>query len=148
MPYAAGLLVFLAASLVVAAEIPCGGGGGDGGGGRRGSWLRGWWWSRRCGNPRCRGLKKAMEFDVQLQTEESVRAAAAAPDAALWREIDGLPWKGGDQGNGPEYECLRVELRKMAPPNGRAVLLFRARCGCPLAKLEAWGPKRGRRHKK
>ncbi|KAJ4772676.1 Ribosomal protein L34e superfamily protein [Rhynchospora pubera] len=100
---------------------------------------------RKCRNPRCRGLKKALEFDVQLQTEETISDPAAA---AMWKEIDSLPWKGGQGGNNPDYECLRVELRKMAPPNGRAVLLFRSRCGCPLAKLEAWGPKRGRRHKK
>jgi len=37
----------------------------------------------------------------------------------------------------------------MAPPNGRAVLLFRNRCGCPVAKLEGWGaPKSKRRNKK
>ncbi|KAK9139602.1 hypothetical protein Scep_009283 [Stephania cephalantha] len=36
----------------------------------------------------------------------------------------------------------------MAPPCGRAVLLFRARCGCPVAKLEAWGNKRGKKHNK
>ncbi|KAL6970365.1 hypothetical protein U1Q18_030064 [Sarracenia purpurea var. burkii] len=98
--------------------------------------------SRKCENPKCKGLKKAMEFDLQLQTEECVRSAAAAV-----REIDELPWKGGSEGN-PDYECLRAELRKMAPPNGRAVLLFRAKCGCPIAKLEGWGAKRGRRHKK
>ncbi|XP_077218329.1 ribosomal protein L34e superfamily protein [Tasmannia lanceolata] len=95
--------------------------------------------SRKCENPNCKGLKKAMEFDIQLQTEESVRSDSG--------EFDKLPWKGGSEGN-PDYECLRSELRKMAPPNGRAVLLFRARCGCPIAKLEAWGSKRGRRHKK
>lgn len=148
IPYVAGLVVFLAAAFLVATEIPCGGGGGGGGRirGRRSSWIR--WWSNRCGNPRCKGLKKALEFDVQLQTEESIKAASASPDSGMWREIDSLPWKGGDQGNSPEYECLRLELRKMAPPNGRAVLLFRARCGCPIAKLEAWGQKRGRRNKK
>lgn len=63
------------------------------------------------------------------------------------REIDSLPWKGGTETN-PDYECLRSEMRKMAPVNGRAILLFRAKCGCPIAKLEAWGAKRGRRHKK
>ncbi|CAA7400013.1 unnamed protein product [Spirodela intermedia] len=159
IPYAAGLVVFLAATFLVAAEIPCGGSGGGGGGeggeggegggrirGRRSSWFR--WWSNRCGNPQCKGLKKALEFDVQLQTEESIKAAGSSPAVGVWREIDNLPWKGGDQGNSPEYECLRLELRKMAPPNGRAVLLFRARCGCPIAKLEAWGQKRGRRNKK
>ncbi|XP_010551777.1 PREDICTED: uncharacterized protein At5g19025-like [Tarenaya hassleriana] len=96
--------------------------------------------SRKCQNPKCKGLKKAMEFDLQLQTEECVKSGAA-------KEIDRLPWKGGNENN-PDYECLRAELRKMAPPNGRAILLFRSRCGCPVAKLEGWGPKRGRRHKK
>ncbi|XP_021904943.1 uncharacterized protein At5g19025-like [Carica papaya] len=96
--------------------------------------------SRKCRNPGCKGLKKAMEFDLQLQTEDCVKSG-------LSKEIDGLPWKGGSESN-PDYECLRAELRKMAPPNGRAVLLFRSRCGCPVAKLEGWGPKRGRRHKK
>ncbi|CAN6351124.1 unnamed protein product [Urochloa humidicola] len=108
---------------------------------------------RRCRNPRCRGLRKALEFDVQLQTEEAVRAGAGSTvggaDAAMWREIEALPWKGGQGGNNPDYECLRAELRRMAPPNGRAVLLFRNRCGCPVAKLEGWGvPKSKRRNKK
>ncbi|XP_020107813.1 uncharacterized protein At5g19025-like [Ananas comosus] len=112
---------------------------------------------RRCRNPRCLGLKKALEFDVQLQTEESLRSGGGggggggggdSASAAVWREIDALPWKGGQGGSNPDYECLRAELRKVAPPNGRAVLLFRARCGCPVTKLEAWGTKRGRRRKK
>ncbi|KAK9161324.1 hypothetical protein Syun_007665 [Stephania yunnanensis] len=95
---------------------------------------------RRCGNPKCKGLKKALEFDIQVQTEECLRGSGG-------REIDELPWKGGTEGN-PDYECFRAELRKMAPPCGRAVLLFRARCGCPVAKLEAWGNKRGKKHNK
>ncbi|KAJ0977569.1 hypothetical protein J5N97_013043 [Dioscorea zingiberensis] len=103
------------------------------------------WSRRRCSNPRCRGLKKALEFDVQLQTEEAIRDS---PQDAAWRAIDELPWKGGQGGNNPDYERLRAELRRMAPPNGRAVLLFRLRCGCPVSKLEAWGPKRGRKPKK
>ncbi|ONK62841.1 uncharacterized protein A4U43_C07F8680 [Asparagus officinalis] len=96
--------------------------------------------SRKCRNPRCKGLKKALEFDVQIQTEDCVREKGK-----VWKEIEDLPWKGGQQGRNPDYEVLRAELRKMAPLNGRAVLLFRARCGCPLAKLEAWGPKKGPR---
>ncbi|RZC53252.1 hypothetical protein C5167_012109 [Papaver somniferum] len=86
-----------------------------------------------------------MEFDIQLQTEDSLKKSLSTTGANCL-EFDNLPWKGGNQVN-PDYECLRSELRRMAPPNGRAVLLFRARCGCPIAKLEAWGPKRGRRHK-
>ncbi|AQK94135.1 Ribosomal protein L34e superfamily protein [Zea mays] len=108
---------------------------------------------RRCRNPRCRGLRKALEFDVQLQTEGALRAGAGSTaggaEASMWREIEALPWKGGQGGNNPDYECLRAELRRMAPPNGRAVLLFRNRCGCPVAKLEGWGaPKSKRRNKK
>lgn len=85
-----------------------------------------------------------MEFDLQLQGEDCLKLGKA--NKAV-KDIDELPWKGGTESN-PDYECLRAELRKMAPPNGRAVLLFRAKCGCPIAKLEGWGPKRSRRPKK
>ncbi|XVE84830.1 hypothetical protein DITRI_Ditri17bG0044100 [Diplodiscus trichospermus] len=118
--YLLGCILFFATTLI-SIEFCCG------------------WRSRKCKKPGCKGLKKALEFDLQLQTEDCVKKRS--------KEIDCLPWKGGSEGN-PDYECLRAELRKIAPPNGRAVLLFRARCGCPIAKLEGWGPKRGRRHKK
>ncbi|KAL5157610.1 Uncharacterized protein HKD37_15G042281 [Glycine soja] len=95
--------------------------------------------SRRCQRQGCKGLKKAMEFDLQIQ-----RFGSSVPSSA---EIDKLPWKGGTEAN-PDYDCLRSELRKMAPPNGRALLLFRAPCGCPVAKLEASGPKKAKRHKR
>ncbi|KAK4379906.1 hypothetical protein RND71_001768 [Anisodus tanguticus] len=100
--------------------------------------------SRKCGKPGCKGLTRAMEFDLQLQGEECLMMRS---DNKAVREMNDLPWKGGTENN-PDYECLRAELRKMAPPNGRAVLLFRSKCGCPVAKLEGWGAKRGRRHKK
>ncbi|KAG8373027.1 hypothetical protein BUALT_Bualt12G0128200 [Buddleja alternifolia] len=100
--------------------------------------------SRRCGRSECKGLKNAVEFDLQLQGEELLRIGDG--NKAV-RDVNELPWKGGREEN-PNYECLRAELRKMAPPNGRAVLLFRLKCGCPVSKLEGWGPKRGRRHKK
>ncbi|KAL7105132.1 hypothetical protein ACP275_07G025400 [Erythranthe tilingii] len=100
--------------------------------------------SRKCGRKGCRGLKKAMEFDLQLQGEELLRIGDG--NKAV-RDVNELPWKGGSEDN-PDYECLRAELKKMAPPNGRAVLLFRDKCGCPISKLEGWGSKRGRRHKK
>ncbi|KAE9591430.1 hypothetical protein Lal_00038924 [Lupinus albus] len=99
--------------------------------------------SRKCERRGCMGLKKSMEFDLQLQTEESIRIGSSSG----FGEIDKLPWKGGSEGN-PDYECLRAELRKMAPPNGRAILLFRSLCGCPIAKLEGWGSKKGKRHKR
>ncbi|XP_051125214.1 uncharacterized protein At5g19025 [Andrographis paniculata] len=100
--------------------------------------------SRRCGKKDCKGLKKEMEFDLQLQGEDLLRIGNGNKSV---RDVNELPWKGGTEDN-PDYECLRAELRKMAPPNGRAVLLFRDKCGCPISKLEGWGPKRSRRHKK
>ncbi|XP_008808247.3 uncharacterized protein At5g19025-like [Phoenix dactylifera] len=139
LPYLAAIvLLLLIATAVAAAELS------------GAAWPWDWpcWRRRRCGKPRCRGLRKALEFDVQLQTEDGLRSPPDAAAAAMWKEIDGLPWKGGQQGNNPDYECLRAELRRMAPPNGRAVLLFRSQCGCPVAKLEGWGPKRSRRQKK
>ncbi|XP_019092863.1 PREDICTED: uncharacterized protein At5g19025-like isoform X2 [Camelina sativa] len=45
--------------------------------------------SRKCRNPKCKGLKKAMEFDLQLQTEECVKSGGGGS-----KEIDRLPWKG------------------------------------------------------
>ncbi|KAK1414150.1 hypothetical protein QVD17_29891 [Tagetes erecta] len=98
--------------------------------------------SRKCGRKGCKGMKKAMEFDLQMQSEEVLRLGGKCV-----KEMDDLPWKGGSETN-VDYECLRTELRKMAPVNGRAVLLFRSKCGCPVAKLEGWGPKRGKRNKK
>ncbi|PWA66551.1 ribosomal protein L34e superfamily protein [Artemisia annua] len=95
----------------------------------------------KCGKRGCKGMKKALEFDLQLQSEEMLRRGGK-----VVREAEELPWKGGSEGNG-DYECLRSELRKMAPVNGRAVLLFRLKCGCAVAKLEGWGPKRGRRNR-
>ncbi|KAH9611332.1 hypothetical protein KSS87_005570 [Heliosperma pusillum] len=97
---------------------------------------------RRCANPNCKGLTKALEFDLQLQTEDSLINGGSGNEV-----VERLPWKGGSESN-PDYECLRAELRKMAPVNGRAVLLFRAKCGCPVAKLVGSGPKKGRKGSK
>ncbi|BAT94864.1 hypothetical protein VIGAN_08151000 [Vigna angularis var. angularis] len=65
--------------------------------------------SRRYQRSGCKGLKKAMEFDLQIHRFGS----APSPDASA--EIDRLPWKGGTEAN-HDYECLCFELRKMAPP--------------------------------
>jgi hypothetical protein len=46
--------------------------------------------------------------------------------------VDELPWNGSvELGQDPK------ELE--APPNGQAILNFRAPRGCPLARLETWG---------
>ncbi|KAL1832504.1 hypothetical protein ACET3Z_002155 [Daucus carota] len=100
------------------------------------------YFSRKCGNAGCKGLRRAMEFDLRLQSEECLRLGGKAVV-----EVDELPWKGGGEGN-RDYECLRNELRRMAPVNGRAVLVFQKKCGCPFAKLEGWCVKRGRKNKK
>ncbi|CAN6337255.1 unnamed protein product [Urochloa humidicola] len=104
--------------------------------------------ARRCGRPRCRGLRKAVEYDIQLETEECVRGllpppqphagggGGAAPAARLASEI------------GDDHRELEAVLRKMAPPNGRTVLIFRAPCGCPKERMEVWGTKKVRRIKK
>ncbi|GER46249.1 ubiquitin family protein [Striga asiatica] len=55
------------------------------------------------------------------------------------RDVNALPWKGGSE-ESVDYEFLRAELRKMAWTNGQVVLLFCPRCGCPMSKLEGWGP--------
>ncbi|KAG6550291.1 hypothetical protein Mapa_008252 [Marchantia paleacea] len=96
--------------------------------------------SRRCDNPHCRGLRKAMELDIQLQTEQCVKSGPPVAEE--------LPWNEGVE-IGQDQKELEAELRRMAPPNGRAVLIFRAPCGCPAARFEAWGSsKKGRRSKK
>ncbi|XP_051227129.1 uncharacterized protein [Lolium perenne] len=107
--------------------------------------------ARRCGKPRCRGLRKAVEFDIQLETEECVRgrpsAAARSPAAALLAAAAaGTGARAVDLDDA--HRELEVELRKMAPPNGRSVLVFRAPCGCPKGRMEVWGAKKVRRIKK
>lgn len=95
--------------------------------------------SRKCDNPHCRGLKKAMEFDIQLESEQCVKSSLPVAQE--------FPWKGGVE-LGEDHKELEAELRRMAPPNGRAVLVFRAPCGCPAARMEVWGAKKPRKSKK
>ncbi|KAJ1285930.1 hypothetical protein BS78_03G314800 [Paspalum vaginatum] len=100
--------------------------------------------ARKCGKPRCRGLKKAVEFDIQLETEECVRGRPGpAARSALLTAAGARPVDLGD-----DQRELEAELRKMAPPNGRTVLIFRAPCGCPKGRMEVWGAKKVRRIKK
>lgn len=97
---------------------------------------------RKCGNPHCKGLRRAVEYDIQLETEKCVKYSAPPSDA--YRDNNGLtPLELGQ-----DREELEAELKKMAPPNGRTVLIFRAPCGCPAGRLEVWGPKKIRRIKK
>ncbi|KAL0369963.1 UNVERIFIED_CONTAM: hypothetical protein Sangu_0314400 [Sesamum angustifolium] len=36
---------------------------------------------RKCGNPHCKGLRRAVEYDIQLETEKCVKYSAPPPDA-------------------------------------------------------------------
>ncbi|KAL0647873.1 hypothetical protein Bca4012_046164 [Brassica carinata] len=47
-----------------------------------------------------------------------------------------------------KIQRLEAELKKMAPINGRAVLVFREKCGCSVGRLEVPGPKQQRKIKK
>ncbi|KAF2313618.1 hypothetical protein GH714_012430 [Hevea brasiliensis] len=97
--------------------------------------------ARKCGNPNCKGLRKAAEFDIQLETEECVKNSngTLVKDGAK-RGLFELPRD--------HHRELEAELKKMAPPNGRAVLVFRARCGCSVGRLEVPGPKKQKKVKK
>ncbi|KAI3706289.1 hypothetical protein L6452_23921 [Arctium lappa] len=91
--------------------------------------------SRKCGKPDCKGLRKAIEFDIQLESEECVKYSTSG------HGVKPLEL-------GKDHQELEAELKKMAPLNGRTVLIFRAPCGCPAGRLEVWGAKRIRRIKK
>ncbi|XP_047958202.1 uncharacterized protein At5g19025-like [Salvia hispanica] len=88
----------------------------------------------RCGKPGCRGLTKAAEFDIQLEAEESLKKCGCLSEASLKKGLFELPRD--------HHKELEAELKKMAPPNGRAVLVFRARCGCSVGRMEVLGPRR------
>uniref|UniRef100_A0A5B7B8X3 Ribosomal protein L34e superfamily protein n=1 Tax=Davidia involucrata TaxID=16924 RepID=A0A5B7B8X3_DAVIN len=95
--------------------------------------------SRKCGNPYCKGLRKAVEFDIQLESEECVKYLPPLPTTAYGVKPLEL---------GQDHKELEAELKRMAPLNGRTVLIFRAPCGCPAGRMEVWGPKKIRRIKK
>ncbi|KAK4426204.1 hypothetical protein Salat_1388900 [Sesamum alatum] len=95
---------------------------------------------RRCGKMGCRGLSKAAEFDIQLETEDCVKNSNFPAKSALKKGLFELPRD--------HHRELEAELKKMAPPNGRAVLVFRARCGCSVGRLEVPGPRKSRKVKK
>ncbi|XP_061347400.1 uncharacterized protein At5g19025-like [Gastrolobium bilobum] len=97
--------------------------------------------TRKCGKPNCKGLRKAAEFDIQLETEDCVKnSPSLAKDGGIKKGLFKLPCD--------HHRELQAELKKIAPPNGRAVLVLRARCGCSIGRLEVPGPKKNRRSKK
>ncbi|MFS7970818.1 hypothetical protein Hanom_Chr09g00825431 [Helianthus anomalus] len=100
--------------------------------------------SNKCGKPGCRGLHKAAEFDIQLETNNSLTNASSSNGGTNLGKI-GLK-KGLFELPRDYHKELEAELKKLAPINGRAVLVFRARCGCSVGRLEVPGPKKN--HKK
>ncbi|CAK9142508.1 unnamed protein product [Ilex paraguariensis] len=95
----------------------------------------------KCGKPGCRGLRKGAEFDIQLETAECVKSNPnSVANDAVKKGLFELPRD--------HHRELEAELKKMAPPNGRAVLVFRARCGCSVGRMEVPGPKKLRKVKK
>ncbi|MBA0630242.1 hypothetical protein Godav_002361, partial [Gossypium davidsonii] len=96
--------------------------------------------TRKCGNPHCKGLNKATEFDIQLETEECVKNLCPTVK-------DGVS-KGLLQLLHNRHKELEAELKRLAPVNGRAVLVFRAKCGCSVGRLEVPGLKKQRKIKK
>ncbi|CAN1322434.1 Uncharacterized protein At5g19025 [Linum perenne] len=107
-----------------------------------GAWILLLCTTRKCMNPNCKGLRKAAEFDIQLETEECVKASngGSLVKDGVKRGLFELPRD--------HHRELEAELKKMAPPNGRAVLVFRARCGCSVGRLEVPGAKKPKRIKK
>ncbi|KAH7666945.1 Ribosomal protein L34Ae protein [Dioscorea alata] len=97
---------------------------------------------RRCGKRYCEGLKQAPEVDILLQSKEAIRAS---PQDGVWREINQLPSMSGPVSDHPDYKLVTDELRRIVPPNGRAVLIFRLPCGCAISKVVIWGRNRARR---
>ncbi|KAK7271797.1 hypothetical protein RJT34_27997 [Clitoria ternatea] len=100
--------------------------------------------TNKCGNPNCKGLRKAAEFDIQLETEDCVKNSSSSSNSVA---KDGVK-KGLFELPRDHHKELEAELRKMAPPNGRAVLVLRARCGCSVGRLEVAGPRKHRKIKK
>ncbi|XP_044467432.1 uncharacterized protein At5g19025 [Mangifera indica] len=103
--------------------------------------------TRKCGNPNCKGLRKAAEFDIQLETEECVKNSDALVKESGGGAAGGVK-KGLFELPRDHHKELEAELKKMAPPNGRAVLIFRARCGCSVGRLEVPGLKKHKKIKK
>jgi hypothetical protein len=48
---------------------------------------------QRCGKPNCKGLRKAVEFDIQLETEECVKSSSNKRGAATREEHRDLSFR-------------------------------------------------------
>ncbi|KAF7820522.1 60S ribosomal protein L34 [Senna tora] len=104
------------------------------------TWLVVSWTGRKCGNPNCKGLRNSVEFDIQLETEDCVKNSPSVDGNGINKGLFELARH--------QNRELEAQLRKMAPPNGRAVLILRAKCGCSVGRLQVPGPKKNRKIKK
>ncbi|KAK1423333.1 hypothetical protein QVD17_18631 [Tagetes erecta] len=95
---------------------------------------------KKCGQPGCRGLKQAVEFDIQLETEDDIKNNAKNSSSVKYGVKKGLFGLPKDY-----HKELEAELKKLAPVNGRVLFLFRGRCGCPVVQVEVPGPKKNNR---
>lgn len=94
-----------------------------------------------CGRPGCRRFRKAAEFDIQLETEDCLKKSNVSPkNGAGKKGIFKLPRD--------YHQELEAELKRMAPPNGRAILVYRGRCGCSIGTMEIPGPRKSGKIKK
>ncbi|KAJ4959818.1 hypothetical protein NE237_019728 [Protea cynaroides] len=96
---------------------------------------------KKCRIPNCRGLRNSVEFDIQIETEENLKNSISS--VRKDSNVQGLLELVQEH-----HKELENELRKMAPANGRAIIVFRARCGCPIGRMEVPGPKKIRKIKK
>jgi hypothetical protein len=92
--------------------------------------------ARRCGSPGAMAYAATQGRGVRHPARDGgVRAVccrlhSVGGGAGATRSVAGLA---------DEHRELEAVLRKMTPPNGRTVLIFRAPCGCPKDRMEVWG---------
>lgn len=91
-----------------------------------------------CGRPGCRGLRKTGTFDIQVQTKEDLRNLSSNVVSSSVKDV---VKEGMSRFRREHIRELELRLRKMAPSNGKAVLVYRSGCGCIAGKLEVSGPR-------
>lgn len=94
---------------------------------------------KKCNRPNCLGLKDSPKFDFQIETEEMMKNSTASSfsEPSTSSKDDVLIELSGDH-----QREIEGQLRKVAPPNGRILLIFRAKCGCSAGRMVVWGPKK------
>ncbi|KAK1387702.1 hypothetical protein POM88_015880 [Heracleum sosnowskyi] len=100
----------------------------------------------KCGKSECRGFMNDDALEVKLQTENCLKDVTSK-EVML---VDKLPWHElfvGDLSSKEKAIIVEfwTEMKKVAPLNGRSVVLIKAKCGCPYAKIEAWSSEYSRR---